>query len=61
MPAKKFIAIASVFLSRRDYCNNQNKNYNNNFKLMRITVTQMIAHYSVNFDLIQISFKVLAL
>ena len=31
----------------------------NNFKLMRITATQTIAHYSVNFDLIHKSFTVL--
>ena len=29
----------------------------NNFKLMRIAATQMIAHYSVNFNLIKKSFK----
>ena len=28
-----------------------------NFKLLHITATQMIAYYSVNFDLIQKSFK----
>ena len=32
-----------------------------NFKLMRITATQMITDYSVNFDLIQKSFKTLSL
>ena len=32
-----------------------------NFKLMCITSTQMIAHYSVNFDAIQKSFKRLSL
>ena len=31
------------------------------FKLMRITPTQTIAHYSVNFDLIHKSFEKLAL
>ena len=31
----------------------------NNFKLMRYTATQKIAHYSVNFDLIQKSFTLL--
>ena len=30
-----------------------------NFKLMRITATQKIAHYSVNFDLIHKSFALL--
>ena len=30
-----------------------------NFKLMRITATQKIAHYSVNFDLIHKSFTLL--
>ena len=32
-----------------------------NFKLMHITATQIIAHYSVNFDPIQKSFKELSL
>ena len=32
-----------------------------NFKLMHITATQIIAPYSVNFDLIQKSFKRLSL
>ena len=32
----------------------------NHFKLMRITATQMIAHYSVNFDPIHKSFELLA-
>ena len=31
----------------------------NNFKLMCITATQMIAHYSVSFDLIHKSFTLL--
>ena len=31
----------------------------NNFKLMRTTATQKIAHYSVNFDLIHKSFALL--
>ena len=31
-----------------------------NFKLMRITATQIIAHYVVNFDQIHKSFKLLA-
>ena len=30
-----------------------------NFKLIRVTATQMIAHYSVNFDLIYKLFTVL--
>ena len=33
----------------------------NNFKSMHITATQMIAHYSINFDPIQKSLEVLAL
>ena len=32
-----------------------------NFKLMHITASQIIAHYSVNSDLIQKSFKCLSL
>ena len=44
---KIFIAIASVVFPV-----GVTKNQNNNFKSMRIIATQMIAHYSVNFDLI---------
>ena len=40
--------------------NNRSK-ISDNFKLMRITATQIIAHYSVNFDPIQKSFKRLSL
>ena len=56
---KNFISIASVVFL---VCvtNNQTK-ISDNFKLMRITATQMIAHYSVNFHLIRTSFKILAL
>ena len=56
---ENFIAIASVF-SPVSVTNNQMK-ISDNFQLMRITGTQMIAHYSVNFDLIQKSFKRLSL
>ena len=56
---KTFIAIASVVFPVGT-TNNQTK-ISNNFKLMCITATQMIAHYSVNFNPIQNPFKRLVL
>ena len=59
MSGKNFIAIASLVLPV-GATSNQNKIIDN-FKLMRITATQMIAHCSVNFNLIRTSFEILAL
>ena len=53
---KNFIAIASVVFPVVI-----KTKLSDNFKLMRIIATQMIAHYSVNFDLIQASFRIIAL
>ena len=56
--SQKIIAIASVVVPV-GMTNNQMK-ISDNFKLMCITATQMITHYSVNFNLIYKSFTLLA-
>ena len=50
---KKFTAKASVFYPV-DVIKNQKRSLAIIFKLMHITAMQMIAHYSVNFDVSQI-------
>ena len=39
---------------------NQKQSFSNIFKSMRISATQMITHYSVNFNLIRKCFKMIA-
>ena len=56
---KNFIAIASLFYPV-DMTKSQ-KIISDDFKLMRITATQMITHYSVNFDPIHKYFTLLAI
>ena len=56
---KILIAIVSVVLPVA--MTNYQTKVIGNFKFMRITATQMIAHYSVNFDQIQNSSKRLSL
>ena len=55
---KTFIAIASVFYPV-GVTKKLKTIVSDNFKLMHITATQKIAHYSVNFDLIHKSFALL--
>ena len=56
---KIFIAIASVFYPVGVTIKSKTI-VSNNFKLMYITATQMIAHYSVDFDWIHKCFTLLA-
>ena len=55
---KNFMAIALVFYPV-GVTKKSKTIISDNFKLMRITATQKIAHYPVNFDLIHKSFALL--